>query len=447
VKLTRRELIRTGATAGALLVARPALASAATRPRQRSRLFPGSRSFVVDSDLHNHTLLSDGATKAEDAFVMMRDARLDVAAITDHAILGKKAGEHFCNSQPCTVFVGINEQSWKQMRAVADAKHRDGSFVAMRGFEWSTGTIGHVNVWFTENWVDTLETVGAQSPKGISQLFNQVGPLQEPGRAVTPTIDDLPETAIMDVFYDWLAASPDRPVLGGGADGIAGFNHPNQYGNFRSFEFFPSLVDRMVSCEALNGFDDYLFWGTGEGQPCALNACLNAGWRVGMLGVSDEHKMDWKKSKARAGLWVDRLTRDGVRRALVSRRFFATYEKGLRFDAIANGIPMGGRLSHRKGIVRFALDIDKGPAWYGRPLNVQVLRPGSNFPVVADSFDIAVPTPRQPVIRFTVPVDRGDGDWILVRVTDPATVADARAPRAWTGFGRTVAYASPFFLS
>src|SRR3712207_6750860 len=131
-----------------------ASAPAAFPTSRESRLFPANGTFVVHSDLHNHTLFSDGATAAADAFAQMRDVGLDVAAITDHAILGKVVGP-VCASQPCTLFGGINEEHWEALTAIANEKNDEGSFVAMRGFEWSTGTIGHMNVWFTEKWVDT----------------------------------------------------------------------------------------------------------------------------------------------------------------------------------------------------------------------------------------------------------------------------------------------------
>ena len=447
--LTRRGFIRAGAAAGALLVASPqrvfGRAPASFAAGRQSRLFPGNGTFVVHSDLHNHTLFSDGATAAADAFAQMRDVGLDVAAITDHAILGKVTG-HVCASQPCTLYGGINDDHWEQLGTISDAKNEDGSFVAMRGFEWSTGTIGHMNVWFTEKWIDTLVTA-AQSPKGLEQLFAQMGEAGAPLAAVVnPLLDELPETATMDLFYEWLQSEPDAALLGGGADGLAGFNHPNLYGDFQGFKFVEGLVERMVSCEALNGKDDYLFWGMDEGQTSPINACLNAGWKVGMLGVSDEHFDDWSDGKARAGVWVKELSRAGVREALLARRFFATYERGLRLDATANGVQMGSDVPHTKGPLRVELDIDRGPEWFGKRLNVQVLRPGEDRPVLALARDVTLPSSSTPVIHLTVNVDIEDGKWVLLRVTDPSVAAEERTPAEFKSFGRAVAYASPFFL-
>src|SRR5690606_585318 len=91
--IDRRTLL--GAAAGGLLLAglpQPALAGAresvaAPRPGalRRSRVSTGTT--LVHADLHNHTLLSDGDGNPEDAFVSMRAAGLDVAALTDHATL------------------------------------------------------------------------------------------------------------------------------------------------------------------------------------------------------------------------------------------------------------------------------------------------------------------------------------------------------------------------
>lgn len=446
--LTRRDFIKAGAATGAaLLVARPSSVFGATGvqafPTSRtSRLFPGG-GFVIHSDLHNHTLLSDGATSPQQAFDLMRSVKLDAAALTDHAVLGKVMG-HACGSGPCTFFVGINDASWEEMRRVADANHADGSFVAMRGFEWTTGTIGHVNVWFSEEWTDSMVTL-AQSPKGIKALLNILpGPGPALSSQVAPVLDELPESATMSLFYEWLRSEPGRAVLGGGSDALAGFNHPNEYGNFESFRFVPELVDRIVSCEALNMDRDFLFWNVDQGEPSPINACLDAGWRVGLLGVSDEHFDKWGQNRARGGLWVDELSRAGVRRAMEARGMFATFEPGMRLDAAANGVRMGQTLTHTSGPVTFQLDLDGGPELYGRTLRVQLLRRGDGLPTIVHEQDVVLPAP---VIEFTLPIDVEDGRWAFLRITDTAQPADAGTPANYQAAGRAIAYASPFFFA
>src|SRR5919106_1380985 len=190
-----------------------------------SRLFPDR--WLAHADLHNHTRLSDGAGDPGLAFPSMREAGLDVAAITDH-------------SRWASVFL-----------ALADAPNLDGEFVALHGFEWSHAAFGHMNVWDSQRFTDPLRTV--------------------------PT---------MGRFWRWLERR--------GGDGLVGFNHPGTGRlRFAGFGYRPALAQRLVSLELFNKLEDYLFKGTDRGGQSPLCQCLDAGWRVGLLGVTDEHGPDW----------------------------------------------------------------------------------------------------------------------------------------------------------
>jgi hypothetical protein len=211
----------------------------------------------------------------------------------------------------------------------------------------------------------------------------------------------------------------------------------------------PSIRDRVVSLEIFNRREDYIFEGTGSVAQSPLNECLNAGWRVGLAGVTDEHGTDWghPEGKGRTGLWVTDLTRAGVREAMAARRFFATNQRGLRVDATANGVRMGTPQDHPSGPMTFALDIDRGAEWVGKELMVQVLRSGERLPAVQENRIVVVPSSEQSVITFTTDIDRADGDWVVLRITDPAGQPDGRADATWASFGPAVAYASPFYLA
>jgi hypothetical protein len=271
------------------------------------------------------------------------------------------------------------------------------------------------------------------------------------GAPLDELIRSLPTTGVgMAGFYDWLTASPNQPVTGGGADALVGFNHPGrERGRFSNFTFRPGLRDRVVSLELFNRGEDYLFEGTDLGSRSPLVECLDAGWRTGLLGVSDDHGSQWgfSEGRGRAGLWVTSLSRAGVREALAARRFFATKVSGLRVDASANGVRMGSRLAHRRGTVQFRIDIDRGSQWWGRRMSVQLLRPGGSLPLVAAALDVTLPTPDQPVLSFSAPIDLADGPWAVLRVTDPSLPPDDRAPAAYRRFGEAVAYTSPFFVT
>lgn len=454
--MDRRAFLKMSAGLAGLLVARPRLGGAATDGcvdtfgvSRASKLFPGR--FVVHSDLHNHSIFSgDAVGDPETAYEQMLCAGLDVASLTEHAVMGKDHGHLTCpTGSPCSMVVGMNDETWARSAEIADAGTTPGSFVAIRGFEWTTGTLGHLNVWFTQQWTDALRTRALITHKGLPEFFNLLpGPGPQISDAIEPTIHATPEIlATMDGFYDWLRSQPGRPLLGGGADGLAGFNHPNQYGNFNSFEFAPEVRDRIVTCEALNGFDDYLFFRAFPDDPEPISAILDAGWRVGMIGVTDEHGEAYGVAgKARGGLWVSELSRDGVREAMVARRAFATREAGLRLDAAANGVQMGQTLTHTSGPVTFLLDIAKA-GWASKPLNVQVLRPGSDGATIAAAFPVLVPADDAAPLRFQIDLDIGEGAWVLLRVTDPSRPPDGHLPSDVAALGGAVAYSSPWFLS
>lgn len=454
---TRREFIKSGAAAGALLLARPTgilangLGPANEFETSRvSRLFPGS--WLAHADLHNHTLMSDGAGDAAAAFGSMRSAGLDAAALTDHSTVSYGLPQSVCPDSDCQSLAGINEETWRRARELADGAQDDGQFTAMRGFEWSSPTLGHMNVWMSETWTDPLHTGGAGTGEGLAQFIHDGMPFvpSEVPSQLDEIVRRAPTTgAGMLAFYDWLRSPVDRPVMGGGVDGIAGFNHPGREpGRFSYFAFQPDLSERIVSVEVFNRKEDYLFEGTTSGARSPINECLNAGWRTGLLGVTDEHGTDWgyPDGKGRTGLWVTSLTRGGIREAMLARRFFSTRLRGLRLDASANGVRMGETLPHRSGPVTFQIDIDRGKEWWNRPLNVQVLSPGEAMPTVVHNEEIRVPPGNSPVPTFTFDIDVENGRWIALRITDPSEPADDRADPTWATFGNAIAYASPFFL-
>lgn len=461
---SRREFIKAGVATGALLVARPLGALAESlgptvdfSTSRTSRLFPGT--WLAHADLHNHTLQSDGDGDPELAFASMRAAGLDIAALTDHTTLGIQDAEGLSSCSECSSLLGVDEEEWQRTSEIADLAQDDGRFTAIRGFEWSSPTMGHMNVWFSERWIDPLHTGGGTTGEGAGNFFHgeSKGEFYEFPQELSLALDTITRTlptsgSSMSLFYRWLESDPQTPGIGGGLDGIAGFNHPGrEYGRFGYFKFEPQLRDRVVSIEMFNRREDYIFEGTDSGVPSPLNDCLNKGWKVGLLGVTDEHNTNWghEEGKGRTGLWVNELTRDGVKEAMVARRFFSTRMRGLRVDASANGARMGSDLTYVDGTpIEFKIDIDRGPEMYGQRLNVQVLRSGSLMPDVLHSEDVTVPTDEEPVISFSIPgVGKTEGTWLVLRISDPFASADGRAEAVdWAQYGNAIAYTSPFFL-
>jgi hypothetical protein len=289
----------------------------------------------------------------------------------------------FLNVAKAPGWTGIDGRAWDETNALAAAANADGEFVALHGFEWSHAAYGHMNVWNSERFTDPLRTA--------------------------PT---------MGRFWRWLEARGD--------DGLAGFNHPGTGRlRFGAFGYRPAMAERLVSLELFNKLEDYLLKDTDRGKQSPLNQCLNAGWRAGLL------------------------------EALAARRFFASRVKGLRLDAaltsLAGGGPgerarMGTAVAHPGGPVRVEVDLSRGEAWEGRRLGVQVLRPGDRLPTLAAAVEATLPGPSEPVLSLELDLDPADGDWVVLRVTDPSEPPDPRATGEWAGQGRAIAYASPFWL-
>lgn len=451
--VSRRSVLKGTAAAGALLMA-PRWASASAADRPDSRL-AGRQLALLQSDLHNHTLLSDGERRPEDAFAQMRAAGLDVAALTDHATTQKSAGPAGAAHCPstCGAVGGITEADWLQLGALADAADAPGVYTALRGFEWTTLSAGHINVWFSSTWTDGLTMRGLGTSTDVTYAAKEMQgatplPAREIAAALQPVLDALPPQVAptTQMFYEWLSSPVDRPVLGGGADALAGFNHPNLFGNFDDFRFDERVVEQLVSLEMFSfSQDDYLYQGVDKGGVSGLTACLDAGWRVGLLGTSDEHGDTYDPRQGRGGLWVRERSRAGVREALQARRFFAAAEPGVLLYAQVNGVRMGRSVPVRdRRSLDIAMDLEVDGA-EGRPLLVQVLTTGTPMPTIVDTVETVARSGG--AVRFRVDHRLEDGAWLVLRVTDPAAPADRRATGPYAAAGRALAYSSPFFLT
>lgn len=423
--------------------ARPTLAlppgsTSAEGASRVSRIRPGT--VVLHGDLHNHTLISDGYGDPASAFASMREAGLDVAALTDHVHFaddvraGLGGGGH---SEPALARYagrprgGLTAEGWQHTAALADAHDAPGIFTAIRGFEWTEPWTGHVNVWHTPGYTPVREA--GRMDELFAWLIDQQGQDGDGSHGSRASAGSAAPHA---------SAAPHGSH---GLAGLAGYNHPGREpGRFSEFHFVPQARDQLVSLEIFNRYDDYLFEGYGVGSTSPLVACLEAGWRPGLIGVTDEHGDDWgyPEGKGRAGIWVHSHTRAGVHEALMARRVFATRVAGLRLDATANGMRMGSTLRHRRGPVRFEVDLDRGQSWSGRELEIQVLRPDTPVPAV---IDVGICHAGEPA-TLTVPIDYDDGGWVVLRLADPEALNTSPGPDGHPANNAAIAYTSPWYL-
>lgn len=128
----------------------------------------------------------------------------------------------------------------------------DGTFTGFRGFEYTSDVFGHLNVYFSRN------DANAKADGGYAR---------------------------MEPFYTWFTTAPE---LGGGADGIATFNHPGDKCllgrtdarcDWNQYAYVAEADERMVGIEMFNGsksFDAYYV------------KALDRGWHVGAVGAEDK---------------------------------------------------------------------------------------------------------------------------------------------------------------
>jgi hypothetical protein len=463
--LDRRSMLKALAAVGAVAAMPPAANAAltglpgTTGATRVSRLDRTRGLRLVHTDLHNHSFISgDAEGDPYKALHHLQAAGIDVACMTEHAVSGKDHGQITCATWQdggCRFIEGINADDWETMAKIADEAYQPGRFVSFRGFEYSTPTLGHLNVWFGSDFTDPLHEGALLTPREIGEIGRIAAPLEP----VANLFKNMPDTASIKPFYDWLTTKPGTTVFGGGGDAIASFNHPGYFGNFEDFLFHEKASKQIFLMETFNAITynqdqshghtatDYFWYGKDRKLPQPFNACLNAGWRVGFTGVSDEHSGTYGQTgKGRGGLYVDRMTRDGVRRAIMTRRSFGTREAGLRLDATLNDVPMGSHVRPTGRPMTVKLDIDRGPEWVGKKLFVQVIGSGEKGPQLLGVMPIRVPSSGQPVVSFEV---KPTGPWMFLRITDPTRATDplGEAPFEDATYGGATAYASAWFFT
>ncbi len=284
-------------------------------------------------------------------------------------------------------------QKWSAMAAYAD-EATVGGFVGARGFEWTSDRFGHINVYFSKNYTNAKVDSGYAS---------------------------------MAPFYAWLTR---RAELGGGADGVATFNHPGAKKlqgvgdsdpgvNWDDFAYVPAADDQMVGLEVYN--DDEEVGSKGSAVGYYVHA-LDQGWHLGAVGAEDlGHRPadDWGgPGWAKTVLLTTERSTAAMREAMRARRFYAVRRPDTRLAFTVDGALMGSRLARPAGR-RLAISAQAVRTGRSR-LVLEVVTSGGK--VVATGADR---------IRAAVPADPAQKYYFL-RVRDGKEVIGYSSP-IWVG--------------
>ncbi len=320
-----------------------------------------ARAAVFFGDLHAHSELSDDAEASPESFFLTaRDfAGLDFVVLSDHDIF-------------------LTENEWEILKTTAASFDDPGRFVAFSGIEWTQPLAYHLNVYF----------------RGDDEPYC-------PYR-------DCRQSEDFHAFYG------PRVFAG---EAAAHVNHPAS----PTFRVPWQEMDDTVttSVEVWNADSG----GSHEHQRAGALWALRAGFRLGLVGVSDDHHTQLRPpviGKGLTGCHAASLTRADLLTALRARRCFATSGERIQVDLSLGGTPMGSERDARLG-ERLQAHVEVLAT--ATPVEVEIVRNGD---VVARG-------------RCDTPVCDVDAS---VRVTDPSTFVYARV--AQEGDGR--AWSSPVFV-
>lgn len=262
------------------------------------------------------------------------------------------------------------------------------NFTGFRGFEWTSDRFGHINVYFSRN--DT----NAKIDGGYGA---------------------------MEAFYNWFARDP---LLEGGADGLATFNHPGDKSldetdpgfNWNDFAYVPAADARMVGIETFNGnkaFDAF------------YARALDKGWHLGAIGAEDKghdpsdgdtvtnqtrDDNDWGGPHwAKTVLIATDQTEAGLREAMAARRFYSVLDNTIRMELRADGHPMGSRIARAEGgTVPIELDVWQEPLGDAAPRSIDRVELVTNGGAIAATQPFLLTEEESPELTFEAPVTNGE---------------------------------------
>lgn len=308
---------------------------------------------VYYGDLHNHCNFSEGSGTVDEAFRHAHKiAGLDFFGLSDHAEL-------------------LSDDEWKTMKRKANYYNIENEFVTLWGFEWSSVIYGHVNIMGSDNFCSSLNL----------------------------------STFTFTNLLKWINEN----------ECIAFFNHPGYSvltdNEFNHFNNTPS--ERFVGMELWNGsegFNQYFYnngYFSNDGGLSYFDEAIHRGWYIGAWGGDDVHDENWGSNPFNVAVLADGLTRNELRDALKSRRFYSTLDKNLEMSFKLNGSEMGSRIASGN----YQGEIHLHDADHEFFTSVKIFRNGL-LSEVYEIFDTL------PVIRFVANTADDDYFYIIARQQD-----------------------------
>jgi|GEM_PF-1038980 len=303
---------------------------------------------IYYGSLHEHSNLSDGTGSPSQAYAYARDvAQMDFFGLADHDTY-------------------LDSAEYSNIKSAADSFNQDGTFVAFPGFEWTSGTYGHVTIVNSSDFTD---------------------------HSVVSTFSDL---------MTWLSS---REV-------VAFYNHPGWGGMSQEFMFFNQGSPKIVGMELWNAGDTFSTYYYNDGlfsNDGNLNYFEEAnahGYRIGAAGGDDNHTATWGTDHPyRLAVLATSKTRADIYAALQARRFYSTLDKNLKLFFDISGQPMGSVIPDHAGTVNISTNDGNGETF----TNIKIYRNGVTL------YSWSLNNQANPSVSY--PIYPTEGDFYFVKVT------------------------------
>ncbi|WP_407937482.1 DUF4350 domain-containing protein, partial [Neobacillus vireti] len=248
---------------------------------------------------HNHTNIShDAAGDPEKALKDAQKYHYDYFAFSDHShdidasLVNKDTVDHG----------GMKERTggsdWQLTKDLAKKYTKNGDFVVFPGFEMTSTTWGHSNVFGTDNFIDRVVDGGTYQK--------------------------------LQSYYSWAITYDDI---------VAQFNHPKMSNNaFDNFIPYDKKVDKLFTMlEVGNGSGKYSYANAED----KYYSALDIGWHVAPTYGEDNHDATWGQTKKRTVIVADDLTTDSLLDAMKHMRVYMSEDPNFTLDVSASGFYMG----------------------------------------------------------------------------------------------------------
>jgi hypothetical protein len=212
-------------------------------------------------------------------------AKLDFAVITDHEYQTEKAWKEYCDK--------------------VEKYYKPGKFTTFLGFEWTSETYGHRNVYYKNNykplynWWDTR----SDTPPKLWKLLKSLK---------TPVISVPHHPPRMEHMVNPAYYNPELEPL---------VEIYSEWGNHEYYGAPIQMTDKTLPGLFVQDF-------------------LSKGYKFGFLGSSDGHLTNAGMSGL-MGVYAKKLDRESIWDAFVNRRTYATTGAKIKLDFKLNGFPMG----------------------------------------------------------------------------------------------------------